>query len=103
VLQETVELGTDRKISLTLTEDGATVADNTVTRAQFKVAGSCFDTDTDSEISLTNNATVVELSLGAMNVNPGFYVGYLTIFDATTTNGLPWVEIEVRFKAWEKC
>lgn len=103
MLRETVELGTDRVIKWTLTEDGATVANNTVTRAQFKVAGTCFDTNTDTEIELTNNATVVELTLGAMAVDPGFYIGYLTIFDATSTNGLPWIEAEIRFKSWDKC
>lgn len=101
MLTETVELGTDRVIRWTLLEDGATVQANTVTRAQFNIAGQCFDSDVDTEIALEENATEVVLKLGDMNVAPGFYMGYLTITDASSE--LPWLKARIRFVEWPKC
>ena len=103
MLRETVELGTDRVIRWGLTEDGQTVANNTVTRVQFKVAGLCFDSDTDAEITLTDNATVVELRLGGAAIAPGWHDGFLTAYDAQSTNGLPWIKSRIRFVPWDKC
>lgn len=103
MLTETVELGTDRTIRWTLLEDGETVPANTVTRVQFKVAGLCFDSDTDTEVVLTDSATVVELKLGGLSVRPGFYRGYLTVFDSSSTDGLPWLKTSIRFMPWPRC
>ena len=81
-----------------------TVANDTVTRAVFKFGDYCVDTDEalDADyISLETNATRVALRLGGISgLAAGLYKGYLTIFDAVNTKGLPWVDFTVHALPW---
>jgi hypothetical protein len=103
-----VYLGRDNKIVLQLLVDGATVGSGTITRASFwipetaTVSGSAMtlDTETHSEIALSEGGSVVEISLGHLPLKPGSATCYLTAYDATNTNGIAWATITVSIKPW---
>lgn len=105
----TVYLDRDNKIRLKLEADGSVVGEDRVTRAQFWFpAGATdddneklLDTQSDSEITLTNNATVVEVSAGQLGLKNGRYQCYLTIFDVSNPNGLAWDKVVVRVTQWQ--
>jgi len=82
-----------------------TVEDDAVTRATFRFGDYCIDTD-DAEplIELQDNATKVAMKLGLIDeLVAGRYAGYLTVFDATNTAGLPWQKMTVRVSSWPIC
>ena len=82
-----------------------TVSVDTVTRAIFRFGDYCIDTeDLVPLISLEENATRVEMKLGQITgLVAGKYTGYLTIYDATNTNGLPWEKLTVVVWPWPVC
>ena len=54
------------------------------------------DSSTDSDITLIESATKVRIEAGDRALNPGSYVGYLTVYDAATPDGLAWGSMVVR-------
>jgi len=85
--------------------DYETIPDDTATQAIFRFGSYCIDTD-DAEplIEFQDNATKVAMKLGLIDeLVAGRYTGYLTIYDATNTNGLPWQKVTVRVSSWPIC
>jgi hypothetical protein len=87
--------------------DYETVPIDTVTRAVFRFGDYCIDTDEVEHadlISLTENATQVEMKIGMISgLVQGTYKGWLTIFDAVNTNGIPWQLCKVQVWPWPIC
>jgi len=90
---------------LELRQDGALVAANAVTRAQFRFGTWCLDTnDLADPIELVADATAVEMQLGLVDgITPGTYRGKLTVYDLNHPNGIAWSEVVVEATAWNVC
>jgi hypothetical protein len=85
--------------------DYETIPDDTATQAIFRFGAYCIDTDDDEPlIEFQDSNTKVAMKLGLIDeLKAGQYTGYLTIYDATNTNGLPWEKISVRVWPWPIC
>jgi hypothetical protein len=80
------------------------VPEDTVLRAIFRFGPFCIDTDSSDLIELSEDATSIEMNLGLItSLVAGGYVGYLTIYDAENTNGIPWQQYQVNVLAWDVC
>lgn len=99
-------LGRDNAITLQLQKNGETVPAGAVTRAVFWLPAEAavdnqevtFDTDTDSDTSLLESATKLEIKGGLRDLNPGKYRGELTLYDALNPNGIRWGDLSVTIK-----
>ena len=94
--------------TIELTQGGATVTENAVTRAVLRLGDNCLDTDVSADpFELRNNATELYMQLGLWeHAVEGTVTGHLTIYDALATEGLAWPEgetITVTFHSWEAC
>lgn len=99
-------VGYDDDIVLILSQDGEPPLSGAISRAIFSFGPYCLDTDEHPEhISLINNAQDVRLRLGLFpGLGKGTYTGYLTLFDASTTNGMPWGDpVQVVINLWKSC
>lgn len=103
----TIYLDRNNSITRRLQVDGATVAAGTLTRAIFLMHGAAkdggdikFDTSTDTDISLTENATTVVIKGGLRDIKPGRYHCLLTCFDSASPEGLAWDQISVTVREW---
>jgi hypothetical protein len=98
-------LGRANRYRYQLKQDGEVVQVNAVTRAQFKVGPVCLDTDVPGdEITLTDNATVVEVQPGlADDLEEGMFEGMLTIYDVDHPEGIAWARFPVYVYGWEVC
>lgn len=101
-MNSAVFLDRDNDILLRLERDGGVVDPDIVQRAVLRIlrADEVFDTDSDSDITLQDNARNVRIQGGQRNIAPGLYRALLTIYDAANTNGLAWAQISVRVRAW---
>jgi len=103
----TVYLNRDNTVTLSLTQDGVAPNQNVITKAALWVPGSAFsdgiaqvlDT-TGSNVTLTDSATKVELSLGSTQIQKGTHYCYLTIYDAVNTNGIAWDTLIIQVSDW---
>lgn len=103
----TVYLDRDNPIRLQLLQDKSVVAANAVTKAALHVPAQAFadgvavtyDT-TGPYLTLEESSTVLVIELGGAPIKPGFYVCLLTLYDATSPDGLAWEEVTVRFREW---
>ena len=101
-------IGRGNTRTLTLTQGGATVAENAITRVVMRLGANCLDTDAPSDpFDLVNNATQVEMKLGLWeHAAAGTLEGHLVVYDALSPEGLAWPELEtisVTFHDWEVC
>lgn len=103
----TIYLERDNKLRYRLEANGETVTANSVTRAKFTLpahastAGTVevFDTN-DSDASLTDNATVLQVDAGERDLQVGTYTGYITVYDSANPDGLAWATVQVEVKTW---
>ena len=98
-------IGRDNVQRLELRQDGELVAENAVTRAQFRFGPFCIDTDEVADpIELTDSATVVEMQLGRVEgASPGLLEGHLTVYDAVHPEGIGWQSFMVLVERWPAC
>jgi len=101
----TVYIARANRQRLLLEQDGETVVEGAVTRAQFKFGPYCLDTAGADPIALTDSATVVEMQAGLVpDLNAGRYMGKLTIWDNLHPEGIAWgPEITVIARTWQGC
>lgn len=103
----TVYLDRDNPIRLQLLQDEVVVTANAVTKAALHVPGQAFadgvgvtyDT-TGPYLTLEENSTVLAIELGDAPIKPGFYVCLLTLYDATSPDGLAWDEVKIQAREW---
>ena len=102
----TVYLDRDNTITLSLTQDGAAPNANVITKASLWIPGTAFSdglpvvVDAAPEVTLTDNATKVNLALGTLNINKGSHYCYLTIYDAVNVNGIAWDTLILQVSDW---
>ena len=94
--------------TIELTQGGAPVSANAITRVILRLGDSCLDTDEPTDpISLQNNATELYMQLGLWDsAVVGTMTGHLVVYDAEATEGLAWPEgetISVTFVNWDVC
>lgn len=102
----TVEAGREREHKLTLTQNGETVAPGIVTQVILRVGDMCLDTeDADPNFVLSNDATYVTAKLGLVGLSPRTapYAGWLTVFDNSAEEGLPWEMLKITVVQWPVC
>ena len=93
-----IYLGRDNAIEWELLVDGKTVTLSSVTRVVVWLPPSAsedgtpvvFDTNSDSDITLTASSTRVRIEGGERLLNTGSYPSYLTVYDAANPDGLAW-------------
>lgn len=60
-----------------------------------------FDTQTDNDIQLIENETVVFIEGGSRSIKEGFYNKcFLTCFDSGSPNGIAWDEFSIKVREW---
>ena len=104
-----IYLNRDNKVSLRLVLNDATIGDDIVTKAQLLIPGDhtvsgndiLIDSSVDSEISLASNATVVNIDIGGLSLKTGLANCYLTIYDASNTDGIAWAQVPIRVLTWK--
>ena len=87
--------------------DGATVSADKITRALVFMPGAgadgsdvTFDTQSDNDIELIENATAVRVLGGLRDLRPGRYRAFLTCFDAQAPQGLAWDSFSITVRSW---
>ena len=100
---------TQIKLQLKTVDDSdfVDVADGVVLQAVLKFGDYCLDTDVVDHadyISLTEDETVVSIKGGLIpELVKGSYTGYLTIYDAESTDGISWQSFRIRVREWPVC
>ena len=98
--------------TIELTQGGATVTADAITRVVFRLGDLCLDTSEPTDpFELTSNATELTMQLGLWapaiaGTVSGTLTGHLVVYDAEATEGLAWPEgetISVTFHAWDAC
>jgi len=98
----TVEIGTDREHSISLTAGGVPVTADTLTRVIAKVGTHCLDTDDGLEWADSKRAVVAKFGL-ITGLTPGTYDCHITGEDNAHISGLPYAHVKIKAVAWPSC
>jgi len=106
-------VGMANPVTLTLMHQGVDdpeliiVPENTITRAMLRFGSYCLDTDVIGDadmIYFTDNETRLVIKAGLIaDIVAGSYLGYLTLYDAVSLDGIAWQDFKVEVKEWLKC
>ena len=94
---ETVFVGRDNVIARELLQDGEPPVPG-INRVVAHIGDVTLDTDTDPEISYSDN--VVTIRLGGKTLRYGLNICRLTVYDVAHPNGLAWDEFPVLLLDW---
>ena len=97
----------DDEFRVEFLKDGSPVEDGVITKAELEFPYRAFvggvpeviDTDTPM-VELVDNSTAILVNLNDSNLREGTHICRLTVWDVSTTNGIPWGEFEVKAEVW---
>lgn len=100
-----IYLEKDNAVKWQLTQAGAVVPDDTITRVVVTIptpaSDVVFDTSTDTDITLEDSATAVQVLGGERDIDPGVYQAYFTVYETGSVNGLAWANATVYVRNWK--
>lgn len=104
-----VYLDRDNDVILLLKQDGSIVNENAITKAEVWIPGAAtqdgnplvVDSENDPDVvEMINNATQVKVRAGHLDLIPGSYQTFLTIFDENHPLGIAWGKPRLKVTEW---